>query len=111
MPDGTRTPIAGDSLTLPPRSGVFFFLRGEDRIGAVIANPPPEESELGRLDPEALRTRLRARDATVTSDVREHLDQVFDSAPRRSIGMPLLVLAIALLLAESAIAGTRKVAA
>jgi hypothetical protein len=34
--------------------------------------------------------------------------QVFDSAPRRSIAMPLLVLAIALLLDESAIAGTKK---
>jgi hypothetical protein len=108
LPDGTRSPISGDSVTIPRRAGVYFFLRGEERVGAVVANPEPGESELGRLDPGALRARLRARDALVATDVREHLGQVFDSAPRRAIGMPLLVLAIALLLAESAIAGTRR---
>lgn len=106
--DGTRIPVTGDSVTLPPRSGVYFFLRGEDRVGAVVANPEPEESELRRLDPDALRSLLRTRDALVTTSAREHMLQVFDSAPRRSIGMPLLVLAIALLLVESAIAGTKK---
>ncbi|HSJ63965.1 MAG TPA: VWA domain-containing protein [Gemmatimonadaceae bacterium] len=108
LSDGTRSPISGDSVTIPRRAGVYFFLRGEERVGAVVANPEPGESELGRLDPGSLRARLRARDALVETDVREHLGQVFDSAPRRAIGMPLLVLAIALLLAESAIAGTRR---
>ena len=110
LADGTRTPIAGDSVTIPPRAGVFFFLRGDERIGAVVANPEPGESELGRLQSGDMRSRLRARDAVVTSDVREHLEQVFDSAPRRAIGMPLLVIAITLLLVESAIAGTRRTA-
>jgi hypothetical protein len=111
LPDGARTEIAGDSISLPSRRGVYFFLRGEERIGAVVANFEAAESDLARLGPDALRTRLRARDAIVTSEVREHLTQVFDSAPRRTIGMPLLVLAIALLLLESAIAGTRRTAA
>jgi hypothetical protein len=108
LPDGTRTPISGDSVTLPRRTGVYFFLRGDDRIGAAVANAEPAESELARLSPDALRSRLRARDVRITTDVRESLAQVFDSAPRRAIGMPLLVLAIALLLLESAIAGTRS---
>jgi hypothetical protein len=107
LPDGMRTPITGDSVTLPVRTGVYFFLRGEDRVAAVIANAEFEESGLDRLDASSFRTLLRARDATVTSDAREHMAQVFDSAPRRSIGAPLLVLAIALLLLESALAGSR----
>lgn len=107
LPDGTRTPISGDSATLPARTGVYFFLRGEERVGAVIANAESGESELGRLEPSAFRAILRARDAIVTSDAREHMAQVFDSAPRRSIGMPLLMLAIALLLVEAAVAGSR----
>ena len=107
LPDGMRTPITGDSVTLPVRTGVYFFLRGEDRVAAVIANAEFEESALDRLDASSFRTLLRARDATVTSDAREHMAQVFDSAPRRSIGAPLLVLAIALLLLESALAGSR----
>ena len=108
LPDGTRSRIAGDSVTLPSRTGAYFFLRGEDRVGAVIANAEAAESELTRLDAASVRTLLRARDAVVTSDAREHMAQVFDSAPRRSIGVPLLVLAIALLLVESAIAGSRS---
>jgi hypothetical protein len=107
LPDGTRTPITGDSATLPARTGVYFFLRGEERVGAVIANAESGESELGRLEQSALRAVLRARDAIVTTDAREHMAQVFDSAPRRSIGMPLLILAIALLLVEAAVAGSR----
>ncbi|HUF30484.1 MAG TPA: BatA and WFA domain-containing protein [Gemmatimonadaceae bacterium] len=106
--DGSRIPITGDSVTLPARAGIYFFLRGEDRVGAVVANPEPEESELRRLDPTAFRALLRSRDAIVTTSAREHMTQVFDSAPRRSIGMPLILLAIALLLTESAIAGTRR---
>jgi len=83
-------------------------LRGENRVGAIVANVEAGESELGRLDGSALRARLRARDVEVTSDARTHLERVFDSAPRRAIGMPLLVLAIALLLLESAVAGARR---
>jgi hypothetical protein len=108
LPDGTRTPITGDSATLPARTGVYFFLRGEERVGAVIANAESGESELGRLEPSSLRAILRARDAIVTADAREHMARVFDSAPRRSIGMPLLILAIALLLVEAAVAGSRS---
>jgi hypothetical protein len=107
LPDGSRAPISGDSVTIPARTGVYFFLRGEDRVGAVIANSESVESELDRLDPSSLRTLLRTRNASVTADAREHMAQVFDSAPRRSIGMPLLILAIALLLVEAAVAGSR----
>lgn len=108
LPDGTRTPATGDSVQLPARPGVYFYLRGENRVGAIVANVEAEESELGRLDGSALRARLRARDVEVTSEARTHLERVFDSAPRRAIGMPLLVLAIALLLVESAVAGARR---
>ena len=107
LPDGTRATLTGDSATLPARPGVYFFVRGESRVGAAIANAEAEESELGRLDATSLRALLRARDVVVTSDAREHMAQVFDSAPRRAIGMPLILLAIALLLVEAAIAGTR----
>jgi hypothetical protein len=103
--DGTRTAISGDSVTLPRRAGVYFFANGAERAGVAVANPQPSESDLRRLDPQGLRALLRSADARVTNDVREHLDMVFDSAPRREILLPLVVLALLLLLAESVVAG------
>ncbi len=98
-------PLHDDSLAAPERSGVYFFMRGGDRAGALVVNSRPAESQLRRLDLAALASRLRADDVRVFDSAAELESSVFASAPRRPLVLPLLVLALAALLTESMVAG------
>lgn len=97
-------PLHDDSLAAPDRSGVYFFMRGEDRAGALVVNPQPTESQLRRLDLTALAGRLRADDVRAFDDAAELESSVFASAPRRPLVFPLLILALVALLTESVVA-------
>jgi hypothetical protein len=66
-----------------------------------VVNPEPAESDLRRLSPQALASRIRAtsvRSGEDSAAVRAH---VFTSAPRRPLVLPLLLLAVVALIAES----------
>ncbi|MGH7721033.1 MAG: hypothetical protein ACREON_19570, partial [Gemmatimonadaceae bacterium] len=108
LPGGQRLPLSGDSIAAPAAAGVSFFTRGQERIGALVVNPEPAESMLDRFDAAGLRARLRAREVRVIDDAAQWRDAAFDSAPRRPIIMPLLLLAVATLLAESVMAGSGR---
>lgn len=98
-------PLRGDSVTAPERPGVYFFLRGGARAGALVVNPQSAESQLRRLDLAALAARVRAADVRAVDDSAVLESGVFASAPRRPVLVPLLVIALAALLAESVVAG------
>ncbi|MGH7625875.1 MAG: BatA domain-containing protein [Gemmatimonadaceae bacterium] len=105
LPEGQRQALSGDSLAAPDESGVYPFLTGSARAGALVVNPEPAESELRRLSPQALASRIRAasvRSGEDSAAVRAH---AFDSAPRRPLVLPLLLLAVVALVAESALTG------
>ena len=104
LPGGRRVALASDTVVAPDRAGVAFFLRGGRRIGALVVNPEPDESDLARLDGAALATRIRARDVVVP-DSGQWVASLFSSSPRRSLLVPVLVLALAVLVLESAVAG------
>jgi hypothetical protein len=105
LPGGQRMMLSGDSLAVPPAAGVSFFMRGPERVGALVVNPEAAESVLDRYDDNGLRARLRGRDVRVISDSARWRTAAFDSAPRRPVIMPLLLLAVVTLLVESAMAG------
>jgi hypothetical protein len=67
-------------------------------------NPEPDESDLTRLDAPALTSRVRAREV-VFPDSAEWGAALFSSSPRRSLLVPVLIVALAVLLLESAVAG------
>ncbi|MFP5354638.1 MAG: vWA domain-containing protein [Gemmatimonadota bacterium] len=100
--DGQVTPIAADGAA-PARPGVYFLRRGPDRMGALVVNPEPEESDLARLPIAALRDRIRMRDAVVTADVAAWKRSLFDVGSRRPLQLPLILLALALLVAETVV--------
>ena len=58
-----------------------------------------------RLDDVTLVSRIRARDVRAVSDSARLGTVLFASAPRRPIMLPVLLAAIAALLAESVVAG------
>lgn len=100
--DGQVTPIAADGRA-PARAGVYFLRRGPDRVGALVVNAEPEESDLARLPLAALRDRVRTRGAVVTADVAAWKRSLFDVGSRRPLQVPLIVLALALLVAETVV--------
>jgi hypothetical protein len=104
LPGGRRVALTTDTIVAPDRAGVAFFLRGGRRVGALVANPEPDESDLTRIDPQTLAARVRAKEVVVSDSAR--LGSVlFSSSPRRSLLVPVLVLALAVLVLESAVAG------
>jgi hypothetical protein len=104
LPGGRRLALAADTMVAPDRAGVAFFLRGGRRVGALVVNPEPDESDLSRLDGAMLASRIRAREV-VLPDSGQWGASLFSSSPRRSLLVPVLVLALAVLVLESAVAG------
>jgi hypothetical protein len=98
--DGQVQPAVGD-VSAPARPGVYFMRRGAERVGALVVNVEPEESELARLPLAALRERVRAPGAVVTQDPDEWSRALFDVGARRPLQVPLILLALALLAAET----------
>ncbi|MCC6318417.1 MAG: BatA and WFA domain-containing protein [Gemmatimonadaceae bacterium] len=98
--DGTSQPVAAMHAA-PARPGVYFLMRGSQRVGALVVNPEGEESDLRRLAPAALRDRLQGRSVAVTSDVAQWRRSLFASGSRRPLQVPLIVLALLLLAAET----------
>lgn len=100
--DGQVTPIAAGAPA-PTRAGVYFLRRGTERVGALVVNAEPEESDLARLPIATLRDRVRARDAVVTADPAVWKRSLFDVGSRRPLQLPLILLALALLVAETVV--------
>lgn len=100
--DGQVAPVAAGG-TAPSRPGVYFLRRGPERVGALVVNAEPEESELTRLPIATLRERVRSRSALVTADAAEWKRSLFDVGSRRPLQLPLILLALALLVAETVV--------
>ncbi|HWP69660.1 MAG TPA: BatA and WFA domain-containing protein [Gemmatimonadaceae bacterium] len=90
----------GAKATAPTRAGVFFLLRGEERVGALVVNPEREESRLDRLGAPELKARIRGRDVLVTGDAAEVPRRAFDASAQRPLQAILLLLALGCLIAE-----------
>lgn len=104
MPDGTRATLAGASIEAPSRAGVYFLLRGGRRAGAVVVNGEASEAALARLEPDALRDKLRARETRVHAGGEGWAALAFAGATRRPLLAPALFIVLGLLAAESVVA-------
>ena len=102
-PDGRTRPVAaGDQMSAPWTAGVSFWRRGVDRVGALVVDPEPSESDLTTLGAEALATRLGA---TAVADPRTVARETFAADGRRTLGRTFLMLALLLFAAEWLLAG------
>jgi hypothetical protein len=100
-PDGARLPVAGDDIEVPGRPGVYFFMRGAQRRGALVVNAEGEESLLERLSNAQLRSRFEARQVEVSNAEEGWAESLYTSSQRRPLAAPLLVAALAALVAEA----------
>ena len=101
----------GDDLQAPSRAGTYFLERAGRRVGALVVNPEPNESVLDRLTWSDVARRIRARQVLTAPDRPQLANLSFRSAARRSIAEPLLFAALALLIIEGLLVGTRRRAA
>jgi hypothetical protein len=103
MSDGTRRPVtAGGPLDAPWRAGVAFWRRGDARVGALVVNPEPSESDPARHDAAALARTLGA--TRLDPDPLAIGAATFATVGPRPLDRPLLLLALLLLLAEALVA-------
>jgi hypothetical protein len=98
--DGQTTAQASRALNAPLRPGIYFLRQGAERVGAVVVNPEPDESDLRRLPAGQLRARIRVRESIVVSDDAQWKRAIFDVGSRRPLQPSLLFLALACLAAE-----------
>jgi hypothetical protein len=105
--DGQRTPL-GETLDAPTRSGVLFLTRGGRRVGAVVVNPPPEESMLDRYSPDDLRDHIRSERTLSAATPSSWASMAYRAAARRSLLEPALILGLALLVTEAIAIGARS---
>ncbi len=103
--DRTVLPISGDRLTVPNESGVYFLRRQAARIGAIVVNPEPQESD-GRAEARgdvggAFRTRVRGRFIGVDSLASQWRGHTLNQAAGRSLLTPLLAIALLALFLEA----------
>jgi hypothetical protein len=101
-PSGERRAVQSETANAPDARGVWFVLRAGRRIGAVVVNAPPEESQLARWSADALGNRLAARGARAAGTANAWVRETFAPSTRRPALTPLLLLALLLLAAESA---------
>lgn len=107
--DGSRSPLAGDSVEVPARPGVYFYARGGERRGALVVNGDGEESVLARLSGAQLRSRFQGGSVDVETGAAAWASSLFAASNRRSLVTPLLVAALLALAAEALAArGARR---
>jgi hypothetical protein len=104
LASGTVRPVAaGEGIDAPWVAGVAFWRRGTTRVGALVVNAEPAESDSARLAPDTLAERLGARRVDAASDGLGRA--VFAAGGARAWSRALLVLALLLLAAEWFVAG------
>jgi hypothetical protein len=94
-----RSLVAGTRLAAPSAAGVYFWRRGDARVGAVVVNPETRESDLAPLPADSLAAQLGAARAHATPESLARA--AFAAGGRRALDTPLLVLALGLLVVES----------
>jgi hypothetical protein len=114
-PDGTVLPVSTDRLTVPGQAGVYFLRRQTARVGALVVNGEPSESDVVGLGTgtaadsaagNALLARLvTGKDVNVEPTPSAWQQAVFSRAAGQALLLPLVALALAALLAEAWISG------
>lgn len=102
-PDGTTLPVvAGATRDAPWKAGVHFWRRGTARVGALVVNAEPGESDLAHLAPDSLAMRLGGAPLVVgPADVGR---ATFSAGGARVLDRTFLLLALLLLVAETLVA-------
>lgn len=107
-PDGTTLPVSGARFAVPTEAGVYFLRQGPARVGALVVNPDAMESDLrAESDSQtgrAFRARVAGGRVAVDTTPAQWRRAVLDQAAGQSLVWPLLLVALAAVLAEAWVA-------
>lgn len=107
-PDGNHREVAESRFAAPDRPGVYFWLRGTQRAGALVVNPEVGESDLTRLSVAQLEARFSGAEVIATDNASRWVASAFSFSGRRALDSSFLVLGLLLLAAEAVV--TRAIA-
>lgn len=102
-PAGTVGDAAQGSIHRLGPPGVYRAFRDGEVIAAYAVNPPPEESDLARADPDDVPALLSGRPVTTVAP-DDWRGAIYTRRLGREIAWPLALLALLVLMAESALA-------
>ena len=102
-PTGARLPLE-EAYDVPAQPGTYFLERSGRRVGALVVDPPPDESNLEREPAQDIERRFRARAVLRVTDRERWSTLAFRAASRRALIEPLLIAALALLAVEAVFA-------
>jgi hypothetical protein len=106
-PDGSRT-SPGDSISVPMNPGVYFFMSGARRSGALVVNAPVTESTLDRLSSQELGQAIAGATVVAAVDPTAVQSSAFRAASTRSLLPPILIAILATLFAEGLVVAARR---
>jgi hypothetical protein len=102
-PDGTATSVTPGAVhEVPWTAGVHFWRRGTERVGALVVNAEPAESDLARLSADSLAATLGA--ITAGAEPGAAARAAFAAGGSRALARTFLLLAVLLLVAETLVA-------
>jgi len=110
-PNGDRDDVAGGDYLVPAIPGIYRVFAGDRVVDAFAVNPPPEESDLARLDPKRLAAILPGWGIELVRGPDAWPDAVFHARLGREAWRPLVLLALAVLLIEGLIASAGGIGA
>ena len=101
-----RRTISGATITAPTATGLYFWLRGSDTLGALGVHLDAGEPQLARSTPAELASRFGGTElAELSSDGAAFLRSVRQSGAARPMAVPLLLLALLAVFAEAWLSG------
>ena len=104
---GNRTSVPGSSFDAPLTTGVFFFVRGSRRVGALVVNHEVDESRLDRWPLAEIGARVADAEVRVVKDRDVWVKDAFAGVARRSLVVPLLIVLLLVLAVETVVATPR----
>jgi Aerotolerance regulator N-terminal len=107
LPDGSHVVLA-DSVLVPMNPGVYFFMSGGRRAGAIVVNPPAEESKLDRLSTRELEQMFGGATVVDVADPSSLQASAFRAASTRSLLPPVLIAVLLMLFAEGLVVTARR---
>lgn len=105
--NGSRT-VLGDDLEAPLQPGAYFLDRGGRRVGALVVNADSSESVLDRFSVAEVARHITSQRVLTANDRAQFSALSFRAAARRSIIVPVLSAALALLALEAVLVGAGR---
>lgn len=101
LPDGTVHAELARAHLAPSQPGVYLLRREAARVGALVVNAEPEESDLAQIPENALLARISGSAVASSASAQAWRERVMNQAAGRALAWPLIALALLALILES----------